>query len=186
MKQPLTFLLTILLLGDMVAIAQSVTPSTATNVAGGSYAPAGSYYRFEWSLGEATLVNTICPTDSSLFLTQGLLQPITEKASLSPYILFFAKGEYYIFPNPTAGRFEVNFSVRMSGRMELQLTDNTGRVLKKRAFRYPGWGHIEHYDISAYPNGTYFVIATLTPDTPRPGDNAKSVRHSGFKIVKLK
>jgi hypothetical protein len=70
--------------------------------------------------------------------------------------------------------------------MELKLTDLTGRVIKKRAFRYPGWGHIEHYDLTGYPNGTYFVIATLTPDTPRPGDNKNVVRHSGFKIIKLK
>jgi hypothetical protein len=173
-----------LLLG-IDSFSQSVTPVTAFNAAGGTYFKAGAYYRFEWSLGEAALVNTICPSDSSLFVTHGILQPITEKANLSPYIVFFAKGEYFIFPNPTPGRFEVNFLVRQSGRLELQLTDITGRIIKRRAFRYPGWGHIEHYDLSAYPNGTYFVIATLTPDTPR-SDNKTVIRHSGFKIIKLK
>lgn len=182
MKQLYLFLL---LLGQ-ASFGQSVTPVTAFNSAGGSYFNAGGYHRFEWSLGEAAVITTMRPSDSSLLVTHGVLQPITEKARLSPYIVFFAKGEYFIFPNPTAGRFEVNFQVRQSGRMELQLTDLTGRVLKKRAFRYPGWGHIEHYDLSSYPNGTYFVIATLTPDTPRPGDHKTVVRHSGFKIIKLK
>lgn len=185
MKQLYPYLFILSLLVSVQSIGQSVTPVTAFNAAGGTYYQSGTYYRFEWSLGEAALVNTICPSDSSLFITHGVLQPITEKASLSPYIVFFAKGEYFIFPNPTQGRFEVNFVVRQSGRLELQLTDLTGRVIKRRALRYPGWGHIEHYDISGLPNGTYFVIATLTPDTPR-SDGALTVRHSGFKIIKIK
>jgi hypothetical protein len=186
MKQLYLYLFILSLLVSVTSIGQSVTPVTAFNSAGGTYFKAGAYYRFEWSLGEAALVNTICPSDSSLFITHGVLQPITEKASLSPYIIFFARGEYFIFPNPTQGRFEVNFMVRQSGRLELQLTDLTGRVIRRRALRYPGWGHIEHYDLSSYPNGTYFVIATLTPDTPRPGDGKLTIRHSGFKIIKLK
>lgn len=186
MKQLYICLFILLAISGTASYGQSVTPVTTSNAAGGSWGPAGSYYRFEWSLGESSVVHTFIPSDSSLFLTQGVLQPITEKANLSPYIVFFAKGEYFIFPNPTAGRFEVNFMVRQAGRMELQLTDLTGRVIKKRAFRYPGWGHIEHYDLTGYPNGTYFVIATLTPDTPRPGEYKDVIRHSGFKIIKLK
>jgi hypothetical protein len=185
MKQLYPYLLILLLVVSTQSMGQSVTPVTAFNTAGGTYFKPGAYHRFEWSLGEAAVVNTISPSDGSLFITQGVLQPITEKANLSPYIVFFAKGETFIFPNPTQGRFEVNFMVRQSGRLELQLTDLTGRVIKQRALRYPGWGHIEHYDLSTYPNGTYFVIATLTPDTPR-GDGQRTVRHSGFRIIKLK
>lgn len=168
------------------SMGQSVTPAVTFNVAGGSYGPPGSYYRFEWSLGEASLVHTATPPDNSLYLTQGVLQPVTEKSQLSPYLAAFQKGEYYLFPNPTAGVFEVNFSVRVSGRLELQLTDRVGRVLKKTSYRYNGWGHIEKYNLSTMPNGTYFVIATLTPDTPRPGDYQEIIRHSGFRVVKLK
>lgn len=186
MKQLYICLFILLAISGTASYGQSVTPVTTSNAAGGSWGPAGSYYRFEWSLGESSVVQTFIPSDSSLFLTQGVLQPITEKANLSPFIVFFAKGEYFLFPNPTAGRFEVNFKVRLAGRMELQLTDLTGRVIKKRAFRYPGWGHIEQYDLTGYPNGTYFVIATFTPDTPRSGDLKIIVRHSGFKIIKLK
>lgn len=178
--------LILLLLASAGSYAQSVTPVTAFNAAGGSYYKNGTYHRFEWSFGEAAVVNTIAPADNSFIVTQGVLQPVTEKSSLSPYIVFFAKGEYFIFPNPTQGRFEVNFMVRQSGRLELQLTDIYGKLLQKKAIRYPGQGHIEHYDLSSYPNGTYFVIATLTPDTPRPGDNKQVIRHSGFKIIKLK
>src|SRR5688500_19847105 len=146
MKQLYTCLFILLAISGTASYGQSVTPVTTSNAAGGSWGPAGSYYRFEWSLGESSVVHTFIPSDSSLFLTQGVLQPITEKANLSPFIIFFAKGEYFIFPNPTAGRFEVNFKVRLAGRMELQLTDLTGRIIKKRALRYLGWGHIEKYE----------------------------------------
>jgi hypothetical protein len=70
--------------------------------------------------------------------------------------------------------------------MTLQLTDVTGKVLRSRSFQYFGWGHIEKYDLSTYANGTYFVIATLTPDTPREGDHLEVIRHSGFRVVKFK
>mgnify|MGYP000927867181 CR=1 FL=1 len=185
MKQFYPYCLILLVLAAAGTKGQSVTPVTAFNSAGGTWYGNG-YHRFEWSFGEAVLVNTLTPQDNSVYITQGVLQPITEQSSLSPYIVFFAKGEYFIFPNPTQGLFEVNFMVRQSGRLELQLTDHMGKVLQKKALRYNGWGHIEKFDLTNYPNGTYLVIATLTPDTPRPGDSKMVIRHSGFKIVKIK
>ena len=175
----------ILLFTAIGSTAQSVAPHTTTNVAGGYYNNQSSYYRFEWSLGEISLVQTFSPADSSLYITQGLLQPVTEFSQLSPYIVFFGKDEYRLFPNPTPGRFEVNFKVRQSGWLELQLTDVLGNVLQKKALRYLGWGHIEHYDLSKVQYGTYFVVATLTPDTLRPGDFATVVRRSAFRVVKF-
>ena len=168
------------------AVSQSVAPHIIANIAGGTYENPSSYYRFDWSLGEISLVQTFAPADSSFYITQGLLQPVTEHSTLSPLILFFGKDEYVLFPNPTPARFEVNFKVRLSGRMELQLTDVTGRVLQRKAFRYYGWGHIEHFDLSGYGNGTYFVVATLTPDTSRPGDYSEAIRHSAFRVVKFR
>jgi hypothetical protein len=41
------------------------------------------------------------------------------------------------------------------------------------------------FDISRYPNGLYFVVADLKPDTNRPGDNLEVIRHSGLKVIKL-
>jgi hypothetical protein len=174
------------LFSSVALSSQSVAPVTATNVAGGIYDNPSSYFRFEWSFGEISLIQTFSPADISLYITQGVLQPLTEKAMLSPHLLIFTKDDYSLFPNPTSGRFEVNFSVRQSGHMVLQLSDLTGRILQSRAFHYFGWGHIEKYDLTNYPNGTYFVIATLTPDTPRPGDQEEVIRRSGFRLVKFK
>lgn len=172
--------------GPQALHSQDVSPSVVFNAAGGTYGDGRSYWRFDWSFGEAALVSTFSPSDSSLFLTQGFLQPIVPQPGLSPYIAFFATGEYYIFPNPTTGRFEVNFSVRQAGRLDLQLTDASGRSLMRKVVRYNGWGHIEKFDLSGMPNGTYFVIATLTPDPTGPNNGTPVARHSGFRIVKIR
>lgn len=173
----------LLLMISIASTSQSVTPATF-NVAGGTYQNADSYFQFEWSLGELSLISDFATADSSLFLTHGVLQPCTDKAEKSPFVVFFETADIRLFPNPTKGRFEVDFFVRQTGRMELQLTDATGRVLEKRTYSYDGCCRIEYFDLTAYQNGVYFVIATLYPDVRRPGDNLNVVRHSGFKVVK--
>jgi len=164
--------------------AQSVTPATF-NVAGGSYDNPSSYHRFEWSFGEMLAISTIKPADSAVIVTQGVLQPCTDKIGNSPMTLLFAKGDYRLFPNPTTGKFEVSFFVRETGRMSLQLVDATGRVLEKRSYQYNGCCRIDLFDLSARPDGLYFVIADLKPDRVRPGDNIEVIRHSGLKVLKM-
>jgi hypothetical protein len=164
--------------------AQSVSPYVF-NVAGGSYDDPTSYYRFEWSLGELLLIQTFAPPDSSVIVTQGVLQPCTDKPGSSPMIVLFEKGDYSLFPNPTGGAFELNFFVRETGRMNLQLVDAMGRVLEQRSYLYNGCCRIEHFDLSRYPNGVYMVVAELRPSQPRPGDNLEIIRRSGIRVVKI-
>lgn len=163
--------------------AQRITPAVF-NSAGNYYVSNDDYYQYEWSIGELAIIDPMAPADSSTFVMHGILQPCTDKIGLSPFFLTFEAGEIKIFPNPTSGRFEVDFFVRRAGRMEIQLTDVVGKVLQKRSYTYNGCCRIEHFDLTSYQNGVYFVIATLYPDTLRPGDNASVVRHSGFRIVK--
>lgn len=174
----------LLVCGAWQATAQSAKPF-AFNAAGGSYNDPSSYYHFEWSIGELTLINAFAPPDSIILFTQGLLQPCTEFVTKSFLSLLFAPGEYRLFPNPTAGRFELDFFVRETGRMELQLTDSYGKVLERRAYDYDGCCRIEYFDLSRYPSGTYYVIAHLTPDRRRTGDNKEVIRHSGFRVIKM-
>lgn len=164
--------------------AQTVTPWTF-NVAGGSYDNPSSYHRFEWSFGEMLAVSTIKPADSAVIVTQGVLQPCTDKIGHSPMTLLFEKGDYRLFPNPTTGKFEVSFFVRETGRMSLQLVDATGRVLEKRSYQYNGCCRIELFDLTGRPNGLYYVIADLKPDHLRAGDNIEVIRHSGLKVLKM-
>ncbi len=86
----------------------------------------------EWSLGELSLISDFAKPDSSLVMTHGVLQPCTDKVGKSPLIVYFEIDDYKLFPNPTKGKFEVDFFVRQTGRMEINLTDAAGKILENR------------------------------------------------------
>ena len=155
------------------------------NTAGGSYDNPASYYRFEWSFGELLLIQSFAPPDSSVLVTQGVLQPCTDKIGNPQYTVFFEAGDYKLFPNPTAGKFELDFFVRTPGQMSLQLIDASGRILEKRSYHYDGCCRIELFDLTRYPNGVYFVVADLKPDSLRKPGSDNIIRHSGLKVTKL-
>lgn len=155
------------------------------NAAGGTYDNASSYYRYECSFGELLLIQAFAPPDSSVLVTQGVLQPCTDKLGYSAFTLLFDEGDYKLFPNPTSGKFEVDFFVTTPGTMSLQLVNSLGQILSSRSYHYDGCCRIELFDISRYPDGVYFVVADLKPDINRPGDNLQVIRHSGLKVVKL-
>ena len=154
------------------------------NTAGGSYDNALSYHRYEWSFGELVLIQAFAPPDSSILVTQGVLQPCTEQVGVSPYTIYFESGDYKLFPNPTTGPFELNFFVKTSGQMSLQLINTLGQILDKRSFYYDGCCRIELFDLTNYPAGIYFVVADLRPETNR-ADGLQVIRHSGLKVVKM-
>ncbi|MCX8021076.1 MAG: T9SS type A sorting domain-containing protein [Chitinophagaceae bacterium] len=154
------------------------------NTAGGSYDNPLSYHRYEWSFGELVLIQAFAPPDSSVLVTQGVLQPCTDKIGLSPFIVYFEPDDYKLFPNPTTGKFEVNFFVHTPGRMSLQLINAVGQILEQRSFYYNGCCRIEHFDLTGRPAGLYYVVADLKPDMPR-ADGLEVIRHSGLKVIKL-
>lgn len=180
-----SFILSVLAIISIVSVArsQSTTPFIF-NGAGGSYDNPDSRYRFEWSLGEMTVVSTLNTADSSCRLLHGVLQPGTERPNY-PYTLLFEAGDYRLYPNPTQGAFELNFFVNYPGKMVLQLTDATGRILETRSYLYDGVRRIQLFDLRKHPNGLYYVIATLTPNANRPLDNINVVRRSGLKVIKM-
>lgn len=191
-RKTLPFLIGILLTVSFYAPAQvpslnplnGVAPAIA-NTAGGSYDNPSSYYRYEWSLGELVLVQTFAPADSSLLITQGVLQPCTDLIQPSPYTVLFEDGDYKLFPNPTGGKFELDFFVKTPGQMSLQLINSAGQLLEKRSYYYDGCCRIETFDLEKYPDGIYFVVADLKPSLNRQSDNLEVIRHSGIKVIKL-
>jgi hypothetical protein len=154
------------------------------NVAGGSYDNPSSYYRYEWSFGELMLVQAFAPSDSSVLVTQGVLQPCTDKLGYSPFTLLFDDGDYKLYPNPTPGVFWLDFFVRTPGTMSLQLINDIGQIISTKTYHYNGCCRTEMFDISYLPNGIYFVVADLKPDVIRPNDR-EVIRHSGLKVLKL-
>jgi hypothetical protein len=191
MRRSITLSLLAVLLAVSFCKAQvpSVSPYNGVvpailNTAGGTYDNALSYYRYEWSFGELVLIQAFYSADSSFLLTQGVLQPCTDKIGSSPYTVFFEAGDFKLFPNPTAGEFEVDFFVRTPGQMSLQLINSLGQIMEKRSFHYDGCCRIELFDLTGRPAGVYFVVADLKPDTPR-ADGLEVIRHSGLKVVKM-
>ena len=188
-KLTLSLLAVFLAVGFCKAQVPSVIPYNGVvpavlNSAGGTYDNALSYYRYEWSFGELVLVQAFAPPDSSILVTQGVLQPCTDKIGPSPYSLLFEAGDYKLFPNPTSGKFELNFFVTTPGQMSLQLINSIGQILESRSYHYDGCCRIELFDLTGRPSGVYFVVADLRPDTPR-ADGLEVVRHSGLKVVKI-
>ena len=189
-KLMLAFLAATLAISFSKAQVPSLSPFNGVvpaifNSAGGSYDNALSYYRYEWSFGELLLIQAFAPPDSSILVTQGVLQPCTDKIGVSPYTVLFEAGDYQLFPNPTPGPFEVDFFVRTPGQMSLQLINALGQILMKKSYHYDGCCSIELFDLTNYPAGLYYVVADLKPDSNRPGDNLNIVRHSGLKVIKL-
>jgi hypothetical protein len=176
----------ILLFAGLTGNAQAVTPVIA-NAGGSSYQNPSSYFRyFDWSIGELSLISTVAPADSSVVLYQGVLQPCTEKPGFSPLNANFNPEDVVIMPNPTTGKFEVNFFVRENGIMTLELMDATGRLIEKRSFRYNGNFRTEQYDITHLPAAVYLIGVTLTPDVFPVFNINQLVRHSSLKLVKLR
>jgi hypothetical protein len=162
-----------------------VVPAVLNSSGGHDYNLPLKKWMFEWSFGEMLLIQAFAPADSSVLVTQGVLQPCTDQLGYSPYTLIFDDGDYKIYPNPTPGPFTLDFFVRTPGQMSLQLINAVGQVLLTRSYHYDGCCRTELFDLSRYPNGIYYVVADLKPDTNRPGDNLQVIRHSGLKVIKL-
>ena len=190
-KINLTCLAILLTVSFIQAQVPSVSPYNGVNPAilnaagGHDYDKPLKLQMFEWSFGELLLVHAFAPPDSSILVTQGVLQPCTDKIGYSPFTVLFDEGDYKLFPNPTSGKFEVDFFVRTPGQMSLQLINSIGQVLMTKSYHYDGCCRIDLFDISMYPDGVYFVVADLKPDSNGPGDNLQVIRHSGLKVVKL-
>lgn len=165
--------------------AQSVEPATL-NMTGGytkpGAAPGTGYYQLEWSVGELTMIETFSFPNFSL--TQGVLQPCTDKVLKDPLALQFHKGEYAMFPNPTTGKFEFNLMLHLNGQVVMQLVDAMGRVIETREFHYDCCGRIERFDVSRLPDGIYFLHVTMRGDEKR-GDGILVTRNSAFRVAKL-
>ena len=190
MKKIILLLATTLSLSKAYSQIPSASPYNGVvpslfNTAGGSYDNPQSYYRFEWSFGELVLIHAFASADSSILITHGVLQPCTDVIGESPLTLLFENGDYKLFPNPTVGKFELDFFVREEGQMSLQLINSVGQVLEKRSFHYGGCCRIELFDLTRHPDGLYYVIADLKPNRLR-SDGRQVIRHSGFKVIKLK
>lgn len=172
MKTRFTFLF-IFLLSSFFLRAQGIAPNVLNM--GGGYLNNG-YYQYEFSVGEMAAIETMV---SSTIVTNGVLQPLTDKPFGNNTSTSWSNDEIKIFPVPTRGRVEVDIISKQKGRVTMRLTDATGRVVRSAAFDYIGLGSITVWDLSNLSSADYFLSITLDP-------LAGSVKKSGgYKILKV-
>lgn len=157
------------------SFSQSVTPAIL-NATGGTYPP--TYYRFEWSFGEAMAIETML--SPNLIVTNGVLQPGTDKPASIDNSGGWGGDEIRILPNPTQSVLEIDFFSKQQGKVSMKLYDASGRYLAIREFDYFGVGRIEKWDLSRYPSGEYFLYIRLEATGTSVG------KKGGFKVIKIR
>lgn len=174
MKFIITLSILVFALVSTVRAQLSIEPATF-NVAGGYYAPANSNFRLEWSVGESSSIADYAA--GNLLVTTGVLQPCTEK-SVGTAHNGFAKADYVLYPNSTAGPFELNLFMTEGGKLSMKLLDASGRLLEQREADYGCCNRIEKFNIARYPAGIYMLYVIYTSDSG-------IIKDGTFKVVKI-
>lgn len=172
--------LTAVMAAAYVSAAGQANPSIdpdVINVAGGTFKK--GYYSLDFSIGEATLINTMKSPGSNFFLTNGFLQPYIFGLNVPTENPHFTEDEVRLYPNPTFGPFELNIFTDKHGKVKVFLYDRLGKLLYTRENQTYGFGWRERIDLSGYPNGLYTLKVELIPDD---GSYAK---RGTYKIIKV-
>lgn len=157
--------------------AQSITPQTI-NIAGGTYYH--GYYSIDWSIGELALVNQLQSSDATTIVSNGLIQPLTDRFNTVNYSQAFLADEIRILPNPTYDILEVNYLSFMRGPVVFKLYDVQGRLLYARSTNSYGFGFIERINMTGFASGTYMLHISV--NSIDPGAFKKS---GVYKILKV-
>jgi hypothetical protein len=165
-----------LLLISLTAKSQSVS-SYVINSAGNSYSQ--GYYNIDWSIGELALVGSMQTGNKILILTNGFLQPNLSDNCEDDVRHHFTTDEIKIFPNPTHGKIEVNFSTQQKGTLYLYVYDAHGKMLTSDQLLSSGIMISKFIDLSSFASGAYFLRVELNA---LPGSVSKT---GSYKIVKL-
>src|SRR5688572_22952424 len=163
-----------LLLTSNILHAQSVRPMVL-NVSGGTHS--FGYTTIDWSVGEMPLVNT--NNNQVVVITNGFLQPFTEKPGEINDNSIFTPDEIRVFPNPATSYVEINFLTQQKGTMSFKLYNGIGQLVFEKAFYHHGLGRIERIDVQRLPATEYFLQVVLDPATGSLG------KKGGYKIIKM-
>ena len=164
---------------SLASFSQSVSPAIL-NTTGGFLTY--TYYRFEWSFGEATAVETMTSgSTSNIVITNGVLQPGTNTPATVNTNTAWGPEEIKIYPNPTRDWITIDFFSTQKGNITLNVYDESGVLQLRKQFVYNGFsiGLTQRMNLSSLASGTYFLNIQMEP-------TGTSVRKYGtFKIQKL-
>lgn len=163
--------------------SQSTVEPFTLNSTGGNYVNRGNFalpnFSFIWSVGEATMIETFTTANRLNILTQGVLQPFTDKDLQTIPIQGFTKEEIKVYPIPVNTLLQFDLFSNDTGRVVIQLYDLLGRTLGLRDFQYNTLPVNQKIDFSRYASGTYFLRVSLY-------NNGSLKKNSVFKILKLR
>lgn len=178
MSKNYTWLFLLLVLFGTSARSQTSTAPQTVNVSGGYNDNPSSYYRYEWSVGEASVIETF--SSPTLVVTAGVLQPGTNNPASDNTNQEWGTEEIKIYPNPVITELEISILSKQKGKISMILYDATGRQIGNRQFDYYGTGRIEKWNFSRLATGQYLLKIILDP---QPGSVPKK---GTFKVQKLK
>ena len=155
--------------------SQSVTPQILNTTGGTNLF---TFYRFEWSFGEATAIETLSNGNNTV--TTGLLQPGTHNPATVNNNTAWGKDEIKILPNPVQTMLEIDFLSKQQGNVTMTLLDESGKQITRKSFMYYGNGSIQKMDVRTYPSGAYFLNILMDPI------NTSVKKLSAFKVMILR
>lgn len=133
--KPLSILAVVLCI-SLHSYAQPAKYTTTINSAGGSNDINGNNY--EWSVGEMAVINT--GVASNIIVTQGVLQPATSSVDISEYESI--KDHVSIYPVPSKSVVTLNYDFRNAGKLDIDISDITGRVVLSKTVSIAAAGTI--------------------------------------------
>ena len=177
MRKVRLFFLSSAIFLSLGSFAQSVSPATL-NATGGTYI--FTYYRVEWSFGESMAINTMSDANSTVFVTNGILQPNTHNPATVDNTGTWDRDEIRILPNPTQNVLEIDFFSKQQGKVIMNFYDESGRFMGTKQFDYFGNGSIQKWNISQFASGMFLLNIQLQP-------TGTSVAKKGsYKVMKIK
>lgn len=133
-----------------IAIAQTGGPQVLST--------AGAFMTGASSTLSLTVGEPVIATASSatVTLTQGFQQPDLLTIGINENSL--AAGTVGLFPNPVSSQLNLSFDLPHDAKITMLMTDLLGnRVIAASGFVYITGHEIKQLDVSALPNGTYFL-----------------------------
>lgn len=102
----------------------------------------------DWTIGEP-VIETL--TNTSAILTQGFHQSKLIVTKVEPVLK--PEVNLTVYPNPVLWDLKIEFTSFEIKNWEYQLSDATGKLLKKKKLE----NQLEYIDMIIYPSGVYFL-----------------------------
>ena len=165
----------VLLIGLPTTRGQSIKPNTL-NTSGGTQTIGRT--EFDWSVGEAALVNTFYgPTGKNIIVTQGLLQ--NEMSTPVKIANTNLAQHLQVFPNPANSIVNLQYTSPADGMLGYRLMDMAGKVIIQHSGEVKQGIALEQLNISELAAATYLLEVSFK-------DNSNIDAMTSYKIEKLK